>query len=290
MRHRDQILAEVLDSLIRQEDGPIPAEITRLAEIGLRLHNECPDADPAFLDRLSGRLQAEMAVPRRVRRSLQRLLGHLPGLAPGPLRLGAAAALAVALLLALAATPGLRSTAQASLSHVIAIFQQANIEQRPRQAATPLPAPVRHTYDDVLQAQAAASFALRTPAYVPDGLALEQVEVLESEQSHRVLLRYTPADGRLSVAGTPREMIIQEFEGTQAEEALALQAGFDSAEQLQIAGRPALWVGGYWAPGGRWVQDQMGGALLVQDGDVLIQVRCGYSRAEAICVAESMFG
>ncbi|HOG46134.1 MAG TPA: hypothetical protein PLJ35_17615 [Anaerolineae bacterium] len=290
MRSKDQILAEVLDSLIRPSEGRVPDEIGSLVEIGLRLYNECPEADPAFLKRLGQQLQAEWAPPRPrlndlFKGLLLRLAPAWPKVSRWALRLGAAVMVALGLTLALSSIPGLRSS-QASLSRVIRLFQHVPVEQRPATVSTPWPSPaVWRSFLDVAQAEEATGLAIRTPSYLPASVVLDSVQAGETQGRWRVILHYRPAN-EVGMA-----LFLQEVQagGTPEQGVMVLEIGEGSAERVLIAGRPALWVGGHWSADGRWVSSRREGAVLVQDGDVLFILSGTCGRAEMIRVAESLF-
>lgn len=288
MRSKEEILSEVLDSLIRHEDGRTPPEIVSLANIGARLHNECPDADPAFLQRLQQRLQAEWALPSRAQLLLAALTGWLPRPSRGLLRTAAGTLVAAGLLLALVAwLPGLEPV-QASLSRAITLFRQARIEQGAEPASTPLAPPeVRRTFSDVEEARA-AGLDLRTPTYLPAGLALTNVIALEDGAQERVVLQYADL---YSQVGPGREHVtIQEFRvGEGGEATLTLQWNLSDIERLDVAGRTALWIPHPQNSGGSPAGQQYGDVLLVQDDDILIQLFGSLSRDETVRIAESMF-
>lgn len=298
MPSRDQVLAEVLDSLIKQDTGKIPPEVGELVQVGVRLHNECPDIDPGFMGRLGGRLEQEWVALQGAQVSPSRLPAPLASLAallqPRPLQRGLAilaAGVALAVLSAVA-FPGLRSTVRAGLGRMITVFQETDIEQQPRLEAVPWPTPVaKSSYVNLEQAQAAAGFALRAPTYLPDGLEFHGAVVTEIDGRRRVALNY--AGGDLSSGtgeGRPANLVIQEIATTQTAEqvAFSLQIGLESAQPLQVAGRPALWVSGNWRPGGRWAPGGRDGLLMFQDGDVFLIVMGSLGREETARIAASM--
>lgn len=288
MRSKEQILAEVVDSLIRQGDGLTPPEIGALVEIGTRLHNECPDADPAFLRCLEQRLRAEWAPPGRAGRLLATLAGWRLRLSPRLLRAAAATFVAAVVLVALAAGAPLLHTAQASLGHAISLLRQARIEQPSARPGTPPPAPKAARLFSSLEEAQAAGFAVRAPTYLPHGLRLLNVRTVEDGGQERLILQYA---GPLTQIGMEREYLtIQQFRADEADEAaITLQGDLGGVERLQVAGRTALWIPrGPGSAGARkgW---EIGDALLVQDGEVLVELFGNLGRDESVRIAESMF-
>ncbi len=291
MRSKEQILAEVLDSLIQQGDGRTPCEIAPLAEIATRLHNECPDADPAFLQRLQARLQAEWSPPGWAQLLRATLSPLLPRPWPRLLLRGAASTLAAGVLLValLAAVPALR-TARADLARRITIFQQARVEQWPAQPVAPArPLEASRSFSSIAEAQAAASFPLRIPTYLPGGLAPLSVRSVDTPGVERFILQCTSPDAGL---GAERQfVVIQEYRvgSTSGDLTLTLSADLESVERLQVAGRSALWTPRQADPMGPSSMLGQGYGLLVQDGDVLIQLFTSLGRDESVRIAESMF-
>lgn len=282
MREKNCVLAEALDSLVCGCGGQAaPEEAGPLVEIGLRLHSECPEADPAFIQRLGRTLSDEHA-------RLGCPSWRAPELWPRLLRVGAAAAMAGALLLVLTVrVPGLQRPVQAGLSRVITVFRQARVEQTSQQTTSP-PTVQVETYARLEEARAAAGFPIRVPSYLPKGLVLDDVSVVDAAEGRRVMLRYT--DGLAELSHRRGSVLIQEFQSSESPEAqpLVLEVGPESIERLQVAGKPALWIQGRWMPGGRWVRGGQEGALMVQDGDVLIQVIGSLTQAESVRIIESM--
>jgi hypothetical protein len=272
MRDKAQMLADALDS--PGSCGPLPPEVQALAELGRRLRDACPDADPAFIQSLGQSLQEEWA---RVARPAGRRVAR-----------AAAVSIAVAALLLLAALelPPLQVAARAAVGRVISAFRHARVEVAPQATATPAPAR-DETYPSVEQAEAAAGFPIRVPSYLPDGMALDEVTVSESDGQRSVALHYS---GVLPGPMMASPLIIQEFRGGEAPAGprLVFEAGGEGVESLQVAGRPALWVQGHWTRTGRWEQGGPDGLLMLQDGDLLIQVAGRLSREECVHVAASM--
>jgi hypothetical protein len=301
MRDRDQILAEIFDRLIKQDGGKIPSEVGELFSLGVRLHNECPDIDPGFKETLGRRLKREWhaRVAARPRAGLPGLLAAVRSFRP---RLALRSLATVVLILCLALQSAalfspLRSTVEAGLSRVITLFGGAVVEQRSRSISTP-PATEELGEFVTIEGAEAAGFALRAPAYLPDGFALQRVKVVREQGQQRALLSYAnsgqdPPYGERGLAASEsstRTILIQQIVTEQTPEgaALALEVGPDSTEPLQVAGRPALWVAGRWSAAGRWERKGQEGLLILQDGDLLLMVSSGLGREESVRIAESM--
>ncbi len=273
MWSREEILEELLRSLARQGDHPTRSQIEPLADIGVRLRNECPDLDPALLRRM-----------QRGWAALERQRHDTPSLSRGwSIVLRAASVLVTAtLLLAALAWPPSRHGVQASLGRVINLFQQVRIEQVPAHTATPPPPPKSyHTFAGIPEAQAVTGFAIRVPSYLPAGLELERVQVAVDQGQERVILQYIQSSQ--VVAGARSSLFVQQFHSSQAMagQAQTLQVDLQNAEQLDVAGRTALWI--------PHAGPQRANTLLVQDGEVLIQLYGDLSRAQSLQVAESLF-
>lgn len=258
--------------------GAAAPEAKALVDLGRRLRDECPNADPAFLHRLGHTVQEEwarVAPPARGRRAVWRWAR------------AAAATLAVVVLLAVGALllPGTHVPAEAGLGRVITAFKHARVEIAPLQTATPPPWRGER-YPGLEEAQSAVGFRVRVPSYLPDGLALDQVTATEHGGVRRVSLQYSGTTETLAQT----TLSIHESVATAATEAQpwTIETGGDDIRSLQVAGRPALWVQGHWTRAGRWAAGGDQGMLLVQDGDVLIQIVGRFSQEECVRIAESM--
>ncbi len=287
MRSKEQILAEVVDSLAQQGDGRTPPEIEALVGIGARLYDECPDADPAFLQRLDQRLRAGWAPPARAQRLLAALTGWRLALSPQLLRTAGGTLVAVAVLVALAVGAPVLRTAEASLSHAISLLRRARIEQPTGGPGTPPPAPKVARFFSSLEEAREAGFAVRAPTYLPRGLTLVNVRAVEDGGQERLILQYA---GSVAQIGLEREyLVIQQFRASEADEAtITLQSDLGGVERLQVAGRTALWIArGAGSPGAR-EQWERGDALLVEDGDLLVELFGNLGREESVRIAASM--
>lgn len=268
--------SQMLAHMLQGSDGT--SEVTALAELGRRLRDECPNADPAFLRRLGRAVQREWerSAPAAHASGAPRRLAHL-----------LAATLAVAGLLVVGAllVPGMHMPAEAGLGRVITAFKHARVEIAPLQTATPPPLR-EEEYPGLEEAQAAVGFRIRVPSYLPGGLALDQVTATEHRGVRRVTLQYSGTTQTLAQTA----LILNESYAAEGPEGQpwTIETGGDDIESLQVAGRPALWVQGYWTGAGNWVAGGEHGMLLVQDGDVLIQIVGRFSREECVRVAESM--
>lgn len=277
MDEKGRMLAEALDS--SGEAGPIPPDVKALAELGLRLRDGCPSADPAFIQSLGHTLQREwtrLACPAQ------------SGLARTRLWRLAAIPVAVAVLflgIALRA-PGVEMSVEAGLGRVITAFRHTRVELAPMQTITP-PAVRSETYPSVEEAQAAVGFRIRVPSYLPNGLALDEVTVSESEGQRWVVLQYSGTSMAPLALGP---VTIQEYQAGEAPaaQALTFQAGAEGVQSIQVDGKPALWVQGHWTRTGRWERGGQDGVLMVQSGDVLVQVAGRLSQQECVRIAESM--
>ena len=289
MRSRDQILAEVLDSLIRQDDCKIPPEVGEMVQVGLRLYNECPNIDAEFMEGLGRQLEKAWVPagrPSRLSRleTLLRSVAVWRGLATAAITIGLFVLCAVAF-------PGLRSQVEASLSRTISLFERTEIEQRPHPNATPWPTPeVERHLTSLAEARAAAGFELRVPSYLPNGLEFQGADLMASQGRRWAVLRYAGSDDVARAGRGLQQALIQEFATGEAPERLAdsLQIGLESAERLQLAGRPALWVAGNWGPTGRWTRGGQSGMVMVQDGDLFLLVYSSLGREESVRMALSL--
>jgi len=277
MRDREQMLADELDGV--SGVGPTPPEVRALAELGRRIREECANPHPAFIERLGQALQEEWARSRESARGI-----------PTGWRLTRATALTIGvvalLLVAALYMTAVQAPAEAGLSRVITVFKGAKVEVAPPVTATP-PSVRYQAYPSLEEAQAAAGFRIRAPSYLPNGLTLDGVTVSEAGGQRQVALQYSGPSVSPLASGP---VVIQEFLlASSAEgEDLAFQVGAEGVVSVQIAGRPALWVQGQWTSTGRWERGGRNGLLMVQDGDVLIQVGGHLSQEECARVAESM--
>ena len=109
----------------------------------------------------------------------------------------------------------------------------------------------------------------------------------------RVALHYVESNPEAPVIGsdTKESLLVQELRGFPALDRLAplLQVGVNSAERLQVAGRPALWVRGSWNGRGGWLPAGTGGLVIVEDGDILVLLWGAYDREENLRIAQSLF-
>ncbi len=291
-------MAQVLDSLIKQGGGQIPPEVGELVQIGLRLHNECPDIDPVFMERLGQELRQEWARqhepgPRMLRwPAFLSALGTL--LRPAyALRAAAVASLAIALVLfSLAGVAGLRSSVEAGLSQVITVFRHVEVVQGPQRTATPS-APERiETYGSVQEAQAAAGFPLRVPTYLPADLVFQKAILAAGQGERSVSLYYRSSGQELSSSENAGRgsLSISEIKPEAPDQMLrSFPIGSNSARHLVIAGRPALWVKGSWSRTGRWNSAGGSSYLMVQDGDLFLLLYSSLGRSETVRVADSLF-
>ena len=294
MRDSWQILADLFDSLIKRERGRIPSEITRLFDLGLRLHNECPDIDPAFMQRLRQQLEAEWAAPERAPGPLLRVPARL--LPWSRLRrVALAGAVTLVFLVALATLPGVRGRVEASLVRIAAIFHPIRVEEQPRVVVpqTPPPREITH-FASIAKAQQAVSFRVRAPAYLPESVKFSRACVEELDGGQRVYLYYRFDDADMLAGmreGGEQALVIQEVPVALAADQgdFSVLVGTGSAERIEVAGRPALWVSGWWNRKGAWTRTSRGGTVLVQDDEVFYHVRSECSRAETLRIVESLF-
>ncbi len=316
MRDNDEILAEVFDSLIQQGDGRISSEVGEMLNIGLRLYNECPDADPAFIERLGARLAREYAAqerqplrtlraaflcawqwarqPQVLLRALRSALLYVRRwlqLAPVHRAL-AWGALATALwLVALSVSPGLRVGVQAGLSRIITLLPGVEVVQQPEARLETTPQARRlGSYETIAQAARVAGLTPRTPSYLPAGLEFRSATVAERE-GRQALMLYFAGDGGDAFTdpfAEEIELTIQEIDVGKGPDQppLRLFVGAESVREVQVAGRPALWQSGEQNHAGGWLRSS--GTLAVQDGDVVLLLWGGYSREEIIKVARSL--
>ncbi|MDI7275835.1 MAG: hypothetical protein QME94_07640 [Anaerolineae bacterium] len=294
MRDSWQILADLFDSLIRRERGRIPSEVARLFDLGLRLHNECPDIDPAFMQRLRQQVEAGLTAQERTPRPLLRVPARL--LSCSRLRrVALAGAVSLVILLGLAALHGVRGRVQASLVRIAAVFRPIRVEEQPRVMVPQTPPPRQITqFASIAEAQQMVSFRVRAPAYLPESVKFSRACVEELDGGQRVYLYYRLDDADVPAGireGGEQALAIQEVPVALATDQgdFSVLVGTGSAERIEIAGRPALWVSGWWNRKGAWTRTSRGGTVLVQDDEVFYHVRSECSRAETLRIVESLF-
>ncbi|MCL6430439.1 MAG: hypothetical protein K6V36_06200 [Anaerolineae bacterium] len=290
MRDSWQILADLFDAVIQRERGRIPPEVNELFDLGLRLHAECPDINPAFMQTLQRRLESEWRArehaPGRAAREPIRLV-PMPCLR----RAAVAFAVAIVLLIGVAIPSPLRSRVRASLLDIAATLG-VRVEQERRVAVpgTP-PAEHVHCFHTLEQAQRGVSFRVRAPASLPADIRFSRACLVKAGEMLRLHLYYEFADSDL--AGGPQArrgtaLSIQEYP-TPDQGAFSVAIGPESAERIQIAGRSALLVSGAWGKTGFWSRAAPKGTLLIQDGDLVISIGYNCTQAEALSIAESLF-
>ncbi len=290
MRDSWQILADLFDTVIRRERRRIPSEVSELFDLGLRLHAECPDINPAFMQMLRRRLESEL----KAREHAPRPSAWEPmRLVPMPCLRRAAIAFAVAivLLIGVAIPSPLRGKVQASLRDIAATLG-VRVEQERRVAvpATP-PAEDVHCFHALEEAQRAVSFRVRVPTALPPSIRFSRACVVEDGEVLRLHLYYEFADSDLAGGPEARRgtaLSIQEYPATE-EGAFSVTIGPESAERIKIADRPALLVTGSWGMTGFWSRTASRGTILIQDGDLVISIGYDCTRAEALSIAESLF-
>jgi hypothetical protein len=284
------MLADLFDSLIRRGRGRIPPEVKELFDLGLRLHSECPDIDPAFMQRLQQRLESELRAQEHTPVPPAR---HPIRLVPMPCLRRAAVAFAIAtvLLIGMATTPSLRSRVHASLLDIAATLGVRVEQERHIAAPETPPAEELHCFDTLEEAQRAVSFRVRVPASLPADIRFGQACLVKAGEVLQLHLYYDFADGDL--AGGPRArrgmaLSIQEYPAP-GRGAFSVAIGPESAERIQVAGRPALLVTGSWGMTGFWSRAAPRGMLLIQDGSLIISIGYDCTEAEALSIAESLF-
>lgn len=288
MRDSWRILADLFDSLIRRERERVPSEVGELFELGVRLHTECPDIDPAFMQALRERLEAEWKTQARTTGPPPRQPIRL---VPMPCLRRAAFAITVAIaLLVGAVTSPAGSRVRASLLD-IATALGVRVEQERRAVAPETPPAEVRCYQSLEEAQRALSFRVRAPASLPSPIRLSQACLVKAGEMLRLHLYYEFADGDLASGPEVRRgmaLSIQEYP-TADQGAFTIAIGPESAERIQIAGRPALLVSGAWGMTGFWSQARSRGTILIQDGDLVISIGYECTKAEALSIAESLF-
>ncbi len=300
MRDTNQILAEVLDSLIKHDSGRIPSEVGELLNLGLRIHNECPDADPAFTERLWLRLQREWdrPAPRPLIRCVGGLLGGLELFLQRAPRRGLAV---VVLLLAVTLSIGLAGAAQAGLSRTLSVFRVARVSEQPRVVATAPAVGDVEDYSSLEETRLLAGFPVRVPTYLPEGIVFDRAELADLDGRRRVLIYYKRPATEESIVDDLRNahsayldhaaLVIQEYPVAECAEGapITIPVPEGSTEHLEVAGRLAVFVKGAQShPSGR-ARSSPGGILLVEDDEIFVHIWSSFEREELIRIAESMF-